>query len=168
MLHACVERFDVMGGRENILGWDGEVNKATLFLPHGTECVCTEKKLGALVDLMSPGPLAHAAASYCYTNHGLITEAGAGGPQPKSKGSNKNSHSPARAHASNDAKKSRKIIPTRGSVSVDSCVHVLMCMITSAAHPANCHHEWRQAFRMIFHSNLNFGKRTNIHVIKLV
>jgi hypothetical protein len=28
MLHACVERFDVMGGRENILGWDGEVNKA--------------------------------------------------------------------------------------------------------------------------------------------
>jgi hypothetical protein len=28
MLHACVERFDVMGVRENILGWDGEVNKA--------------------------------------------------------------------------------------------------------------------------------------------
>jgi hypothetical protein len=28
MLHACVERFDVIGGRENILGWDGEVNKA--------------------------------------------------------------------------------------------------------------------------------------------
>jgi hypothetical protein len=28
MLHACVERFDVMGGRENILGWEGEVNKA--------------------------------------------------------------------------------------------------------------------------------------------
>jgi hypothetical protein len=28
MLHACVERFDVMGERENILGWDGEVNKA--------------------------------------------------------------------------------------------------------------------------------------------
>jgi hypothetical protein len=28
MLHAYVERFDVMGGRENILGWDGEVNKA--------------------------------------------------------------------------------------------------------------------------------------------
>jgi hypothetical protein len=28
MLHACVERFDVMGGRRNILGWDGEVNKA--------------------------------------------------------------------------------------------------------------------------------------------
>jgi hypothetical protein len=27
MLHACVERFDVMGGRGNILGWDGEVNK---------------------------------------------------------------------------------------------------------------------------------------------
>jgi hypothetical protein len=23
MLHACVERFDVMGGRGNILGWDG-------------------------------------------------------------------------------------------------------------------------------------------------
>jgi hypothetical protein len=28
MLHACVERFDVIGGRENILGWDEEVNKA--------------------------------------------------------------------------------------------------------------------------------------------
>jgi hypothetical protein len=28
MLHACVERFDVMGGRKNILGWEGEVNKA--------------------------------------------------------------------------------------------------------------------------------------------
>jgi hypothetical protein len=28
MLYACVERFDVMGRRENILGWDGEVNKA--------------------------------------------------------------------------------------------------------------------------------------------
>jgi hypothetical protein len=26
MLYACVERFDVMGGRGNILGWDGEVN----------------------------------------------------------------------------------------------------------------------------------------------
>jgi hypothetical protein len=26
MLHAYVERFDVMGGRENILGWDGKVN----------------------------------------------------------------------------------------------------------------------------------------------
>jgi hypothetical protein len=32
MLHACIERFDVMGGRENILGWDGEVNKATVPL----------------------------------------------------------------------------------------------------------------------------------------
>jgi hypothetical protein len=31
MLHACVERFDVMGGRENILGWDGEVNKTLLI-----------------------------------------------------------------------------------------------------------------------------------------
>jgi hypothetical protein len=28
MLHACVERFDVIGVRGNILGWDGEVNKA--------------------------------------------------------------------------------------------------------------------------------------------
>jgi hypothetical protein len=28
MLHACVERFDVMGGRGNILSWVGEVNKA--------------------------------------------------------------------------------------------------------------------------------------------
>jgi hypothetical protein len=29
MLHACVERFDVMGARGNILGWGGEVNKAS-------------------------------------------------------------------------------------------------------------------------------------------
>jgi hypothetical protein len=28
MFHACVERFDVMDGRENILGWNGEVKKA--------------------------------------------------------------------------------------------------------------------------------------------
>jgi hypothetical protein len=28
MLHACVERFDVIGGRGNILGCDGKVNKA--------------------------------------------------------------------------------------------------------------------------------------------
>jgi hypothetical protein len=28
MLHAYVERFDVVGGRGNILGWDGKVNKA--------------------------------------------------------------------------------------------------------------------------------------------
>jgi hypothetical protein len=28
MLYACVERFDVMSVRGNILGWDGEVNKA--------------------------------------------------------------------------------------------------------------------------------------------
>jgi hypothetical protein len=30
MLHACVEKFDVMGVRENILDWDGKVNKALL------------------------------------------------------------------------------------------------------------------------------------------
>jgi hypothetical protein len=29
MLHAYVERFDVMGVRGNILGWEGEVNKAS-------------------------------------------------------------------------------------------------------------------------------------------
>jgi hypothetical protein len=28
MLHACVEIFDVMGERGNILGWGGKVNKA--------------------------------------------------------------------------------------------------------------------------------------------
>jgi hypothetical protein len=33
MLHACVERFDVMGERENILGWVGEVNKALVDVP---------------------------------------------------------------------------------------------------------------------------------------
>jgi hypothetical protein len=35
MLYACVKRFDVIGGRENILGWDGEVNKAKAV--HGFE-----------------------------------------------------------------------------------------------------------------------------------
>jgi hypothetical protein len=39
MLHACVERFDVMGGRENILSWDGEVNKAELGLTDGLSAV---------------------------------------------------------------------------------------------------------------------------------
>jgi hypothetical protein len=34
MLHACVERFDVMGGRGNILGWEGEVNKALFSFVH--------------------------------------------------------------------------------------------------------------------------------------
>jgi hypothetical protein len=42
MLHACVERFDVISGRENILGWDREVNKAFISksrLPSsGIEC----------------------------------------------------------------------------------------------------------------------------------
>jgi hypothetical protein len=33
MLHACVERFDVMGGRENILSWDEKVNKALETAP---------------------------------------------------------------------------------------------------------------------------------------
>jgi hypothetical protein len=28
MLHAFFERFDVISGRGNILGWDREVNKA--------------------------------------------------------------------------------------------------------------------------------------------
>jgi hypothetical protein len=32
MLHAYVERFDVMDVRENILGWDGEVNKALTYM----------------------------------------------------------------------------------------------------------------------------------------
>jgi hypothetical protein len=31
MLHACVERFDVMGGRGNILGWDWEVNTPVVY-----------------------------------------------------------------------------------------------------------------------------------------
>jgi hypothetical protein len=32
MLHACVERFDVMGERGNILGCHGEVNKAYMYV----------------------------------------------------------------------------------------------------------------------------------------
>jgi hypothetical protein len=30
MLHACVERFEVMGERGNILGWDWKVNEALM------------------------------------------------------------------------------------------------------------------------------------------
>jgi hypothetical protein len=33
MLHACVERFDVMCVRGNILGWEGEVNAAYANMP---------------------------------------------------------------------------------------------------------------------------------------
>jgi hypothetical protein len=33
MLHACVERFDVMGERGNILDWDGEVNPHPVIPP---------------------------------------------------------------------------------------------------------------------------------------
>jgi hypothetical protein len=29
MLHVCIERFDVMDGRGNILGWNEEVNTAS-------------------------------------------------------------------------------------------------------------------------------------------
>jgi hypothetical protein len=36
MLHTCVERFDVMDERGNILGWDGEVNKALKKVCRGT------------------------------------------------------------------------------------------------------------------------------------
>jgi hypothetical protein len=32
MLHVCVKRFDVMGGRGNILGWNEEVNKAYMHV----------------------------------------------------------------------------------------------------------------------------------------
>jgi hypothetical protein len=42
MLHACVERFDVMGGRGNILGWDGEVNKAIGCVK---KCTIQKKKI---------------------------------------------------------------------------------------------------------------------------
>jgi hypothetical protein len=42
MLHAYVERFDVMGGRENILGWDGEVNKASSVSALYVKCVNCE------------------------------------------------------------------------------------------------------------------------------
>jgi hypothetical protein len=31
MLHACIERFDVMCVRGNILGWEGEVNAAYIL-----------------------------------------------------------------------------------------------------------------------------------------
>jgi hypothetical protein len=39
MLHACVERFDVMGVRGNILGWDREVNKALYLLACAGCCI---------------------------------------------------------------------------------------------------------------------------------
>jgi hypothetical protein len=33
MLYACVEKFDVMGVRGNILGWDREVNTPLVWKP---------------------------------------------------------------------------------------------------------------------------------------
>jgi hypothetical protein len=41
MLHACVERFDMMGERGNILGWDGEVNKALVYIGYKAARLCT-------------------------------------------------------------------------------------------------------------------------------
>jgi hypothetical protein len=73
----------------------------------------------------------------------------AGGPQPKSKGANKNTRLGACMHQTT-RKKSRK--------KTDS-LHVLMCIIIVRLLPS-AHHESRQAFRTIFHSNLSFGKRT--------
>jgi hypothetical protein len=37
MLHACVERFDVMCVRGNILGWEGEVNEAFVCTSNQTQ-----------------------------------------------------------------------------------------------------------------------------------
>jgi hypothetical protein len=50
MFHACVKRFDVIGGRGNILGWDGEVNEAlyvfiTFFPPHQTSRLLDQQQL---------------------------------------------------------------------------------------------------------------------------
>jgi len=42
MLHACVERFDVMGVRGNILGWEGEVNKAMAVHPPASRRACDQ------------------------------------------------------------------------------------------------------------------------------
>jgi hypothetical protein len=39
MLYVCVQRFDVTGDRGNILGWDGEVNKALLVVYPGLHTV---------------------------------------------------------------------------------------------------------------------------------
>jgi hypothetical protein len=44
MLHAYVERFDVMDGRGNILGWDGEVNKARYSLRPKKRVILASKK----------------------------------------------------------------------------------------------------------------------------
>jgi hypothetical protein len=60
MLHACVGRFDVMGGRGNILGWDGEVNKAMIDMP---------SPIHALLYL-SPSGL------YMYSAHSLLHTVG--------------------------------------------------------------------------------------------
>jgi hypothetical protein len=44
MLHACVERFDVMCVRGNILGWKGEVNAALGRFFTGTEILHLEEE----------------------------------------------------------------------------------------------------------------------------
>jgi hypothetical protein len=41
MLHAYVERFDVMGERGNILGCDGEVNKVMVYICHNLSADCS-------------------------------------------------------------------------------------------------------------------------------
>jgi hypothetical protein len=56
MFHACVERFDVMSGRDNILGWDGEVNKTEVGCAPGR--AQQEEPRRAIT---GPGPLVLAA-----------------------------------------------------------------------------------------------------------
>jgi hypothetical protein len=48
MLHACIERFDVMDGKGNILGWEEEVNKASDLR------VATSPRRHATIHLHSP------------------------------------------------------------------------------------------------------------------
>jgi hypothetical protein len=43
MLHAWVERFDVIGVRGSILGWDGEVNKARISFPLQVDVASSNK-----------------------------------------------------------------------------------------------------------------------------
>jgi hypothetical protein len=59
MFHAYVERFDVIGGRRNILGWDGEMNKARVIEAVGAE---KDGAVGVSGDVEDGGPSGWSAA----------------------------------------------------------------------------------------------------------
>jgi hypothetical protein len=60
MLHACVERFDVMGGRENILDWDGKWTRPII--------------------VETSTPIQKNYLHYCYRTNRKLRKSGSSGP----------------------------------------------------------------------------------------